>query len=158
MMNRKLVGLWALMLAALILLTIPAQAQTAAVTVNSPRPFSYNKSEETTLKGTVSSVVTKPSKGMIMGSHLLVSTPSGKVDASLGKWALGGKDAVRVSEGAPVELVGVMKTIRNQQVFLVRTLKEGGQMYSIRNEHGFPLSTRAREHADGQTTQKGEGL
>jgi DNA/RNA endonuclease YhcR with UshA esterase domain len=158
MMKRLSAGLFTLVLLILATFLSTAQAQQAAATINSPRPFTYNVSEEVTLKGTVSTVLEKPSKGMIMGSHLVVNTSTGTVDASLGTWALRGKGAVPVTTGVAVELTGVMKTIKNQPVFLVRTLKEGGQMYSIRNEHGFPLTTRARERAEAKTTQKGEGL
>jgi len=157
-MKRLSAGLFTLALLTLATFLPTAQAQQAAASSNSPKPFTYNVSEEVTLKGTVSSVLEKPSKGMIMGSHLVVKTTTGTVDASLGTWALRGKGAVPVTAGAAVELTGVMKTIKNQPVFLVRTLKEGGQMYTIRNVHGSPLSTKARERAEGKTTQKGEGL
>jgi DNA/RNA endonuclease YhcR with UshA esterase domain len=158
MMKRLSAGLFTLTLLSLATFLPTAQAQQAVASINSPKPFTYNLSEEVTLKGTVSSVLEKPSKGMIMGSHLVVKTSTGTVDASLGTSALRGKGAVPVSAGAAVELTGVMKTIKNQPVFLVRTVKEGGQTYTIRNVHGSPLNAKARERADAKTTQKGEGL
>jgi hypothetical protein len=148
--------------AALTLLSISllplVQAQTAAVGTRTAGPFSYDVSQEVTLNGTVSSVLTKPSAGMIMGSHLLLATPSGPVDASLGRFGLQGKGAVSVAAGQQVEVTGVMKTLKDKQVFLVRTVKVGGEVYTIRNEHGFPVSPQARERASGKTTQRGETL
>jgi len=115
-----------------------AQAQIAAET-RTARPFTYDVTQEVTLSGTVSSVLTKPAAGMIMGSHLLLATPSGPVDASLGRFGLLGKGAVSVTAGQQIEVTGVMKTLNDKQVLLVRTVKTGGQIYTIRNQHGFPV-------------------
>jgi len=118
-------------------------------------PFSNDVSKEITLNGTVSSLLAKPQPGMIMGAHLLFATTSGQVDASLGSFALRGKDALSASAGQQVAITGVMKTIKNQQVFLARTVKVGDQVYTIRNEHGFPLSPEARERLGLSSGQKG---
>jgi hypothetical protein len=155
-MKRLFAGLCALALLSLISLLPPVQAQTSAVGTRTAGPFSYDVTQEVTLNGTVSSVLTKPSPGMIMGSHLLLATPSGPVDASLGMFGLRGKGAVSVAAGQQIEVTGVMKTLKNKQVFLVRTVKAGGQVYTIRNEHGFPVSPQARERASRKTA--GEAL
>jgi len=132
-----------------------AQAQIAAET-RTARPFTYDVTQEVTLSGTVSSVLRKPAAGMIMGSHLVLATPSGPVDASLGRFGLFGKGAVSVAAGQQIEMTGVMKTIKDKHVFLARTVKAGGHVYLIRNEHGFPVSPQARERASRKTA--GEGL
>jgi hypothetical protein len=111
-----------------------------------------------TLNGTVSSVLARSAKGMVLGSHLLLETGSGKVDASLGKWGLVGKGALSVEAGETVEVTGVMKTIRDKQVLMVRTVKVGSQVYAIRNQHGVPVSPQSRERASRQAAQKGETL
>ena len=154
MMKRLCAGLCVLALLSLLSLLPPVLAQTAERTAG---PFGYDVSKEVTLGGTVSSVLMKPSPGMIMGSHLLLATPSGPVDASLGTFGLRGKGALSVATGQQVEVTGVMKTLKDKQVFLVRTVKVGGQVYMIRSEHGFPVSPQARERA-GKTAQKGESL
>lgn len=155
-MKRLFAGLRALALLFLIPLLLPVQAQTAAVATGTAGPFSYDVTQEVTLSGTVSGVLTRPSQGMIMGSHLLLATPSGPVDASLGMFGLRGKGAVSVAAGQQIEVTGVMKTLKNKEVFLVRTVKAGGQVYTIRNEHGFPVSPQARERASRKTA--GEAL
>ena len=152
-MKRLFAGLYALALISLISLQLPVQAQTAERSVG---PFSYDASKEVTLKGTVLSVLAKPSPGMVMGSHLLLTTPSGPVDASLGRFGLMGKGALSVAPGQQVEVTGVMKTVKDKQIFLARTVKVGGEVYTIRNEHGFPVSPQARERANRKTA--GEGL
>jgi hypothetical protein len=86
----------------------------------------------------------------------VLATASGSVDASLGHFGLQGKGAVSVGQGQQIEITGVMKTIKGRQVFLARTVRVGAQIYTIRNEHGIPLSPQARERASRKTA--GEGL
>jgi hypothetical protein len=158
MMKHLFAGLCALVLLSLISLLTPVQAQTAAVGTRTAGPLSYDISQEVTINGTVSSVLTKPAPGMIMGSHLLLATPSGPVDARLANFGLRGKGALSVAAGQQIEVTGVMKTIMDKQVFLVRSVKVNDQVYTIRNEHGFPVSPQARERLSGKTAQKGETL
>ena len=132
----------------------PVQAQTTEIATKAARPFSYNFTEEITLTGTVSSVLTKATPGPIVGSHLLLATLSGPVDASLGRFGLRGNGAVSVAAGQQIEATGVMKTVREKTFFLVRTMKVGNEVYTIRNEHGFPVSPQARERAGQKADQK----
>jgi len=155
-MKRLFAGLCALALLSLISLPPLAQAQTAAIETRPAGPSNYDIAKEVTLNATVSSVITKPTAGMVMGSHLLLATLSGPVDASLGRFGLQGKDALKVGPGQQVEVTGVMRTLKDKQVFLARTVKAGGHIYTIRNEHGVPLSPQARERASRKTA--GEGL
>jgi len=134
------------------------QAQTTAPASKTAGPYSYHASQEVTLSGTVSGVLATPAAGMIMGSHLLLATASGPVDASLGRFALLGKGALTVAAGQPIAVTGVMKTLKTKQVFLVRTVKAGGAVYAIRNEHGFAISPQARQRASQRAAQKSESL
>ncbi|MGA9686305.1 MAG: hypothetical protein WBQ81_06085 [Candidatus Sulfotelmatobacter sp.] len=107
----------------------------------------YDVSKEVTLTGTVSSVLRKPAPGMIWGSHLIVETVSGRLDASLGRFGLEGKGALSVTLGQQIELTGVMKTVRDKEVFEVRSVKANGKTHTMRNEHGIEVSPQARERA-----------
>jgi ABC-type uncharacterized transport system ATPase subunit len=131
------------------ILAIPLIAQPAGES-----PLSYDISKEVTLSGTVSAVIAKPAPGMMWGSHLMLETVSGKVDASLGRWGLVGKDSLSVTPGQQVEVTGVMKTLRDKEVFVARTVKVNGKVYTMRNEHGIPVSPQARKRA----VEKGESL
>jgi hypothetical protein len=44
-----------------------------------------------------------------------------------------------------------MTSIKDKQVFLVRTVKVGGEVNAIRNEHGFPLPPQASPRASQKT-------
>ena len=134
------------LLLTLIFFQRPIQAQ--AVQAHTMAP------SEVTLTGTVESVLAKAAPGMIVGSHLLLATPVGPVDASLGRFGLQGDGAVSVAAGQQIEATGVMKRIKDTSVLLVRSVKVGGEVYTIRNKHGFPVSPQARKRA----SEKGESL
>jgi hypothetical protein len=135
---------------------LAVQAQSPAIATKAAEPFSYDVSQEVTLSGTVSSVLTKPAAGMIMGSHLLFVTSSGPVDASLGKFAMLGDDALAVTAGQQIEVTGVAKMIKDRQVFLARIVKVGSTVYVVRNRHGFVVSPQARERANRKAAGEGQ--
>jgi DNA/RNA endonuclease YhcR with UshA esterase domain len=124
------------------ILAVPLFAQAA----HQPHPY-YDLTREVTLNGTVISVLDHPSAGMIPGSHLVLATESGTIDASLGRWGLQGKGALSVAQGEPVEVTGVMKNLNEKQVFVTRTVKTRGQAYQIRNKYGIPFSPQSRDRA-----------
>jgi hypothetical protein len=129
-------------LLALCLFAKPIHAQTAEGTAKSVVPPKYDITREVTLTGTVASVVKKTTPEMMMlgGSHLIVETSSGKIDASLGRYAMKAPGSLCVTTGQQVQVTGVMKTIRDQQVFVTRLVLLNGHLYKIRNEHGFVLA------------------
>jgi hypothetical protein len=134
-------------------LAVPVTAQPA-----NKSPFYYDAAKEVTLTGTVLNVFARAPRGMEMGAHLLLTTDGGVVDASLGRFGLQGRGALPVSVGDSLDVTGVMKTIGGKEVFVVRTVKAGGRVYTVRNGHGIPLSPQARERARQQIGQKGESL
>jgi hypothetical protein len=107
----------------------------------------YGVSKEVTLIGIVSSVLDKPAPGMIWGAHLMVETASRRLDASLGRFGLEGEGALSVIPGQQIEITGVMKTVRDKEVFVVRSVKASGKTRTMRNEHGIEVSRVARERA-----------
>lgn len=155
-MKRQFAGACALTLLSFFFLQGPVHAQTAPVTTRVAGPFSYDITQEVKLEGTVTTVLPHPAPGMIVGSHLLLSTSSGPVDVSLGTLAFRGKDAFSAQQGQQVEATGVMKTLRDKPVFLARTVKVGDKIYAIRNLHGIPLSPQSRERAIQADARKGE--
>jgi len=157
-MKKLFSGLCALFLLCYVAPLSPLQAQTAAVVTKPSGPYGYDVSEEVVLNGAVSLVLAKPSQGMVTGSHLLLTTLSGPVDVSLGAFGLRGQGALSVAAGQQVNVTGVMKTLKGQQVFLARTVKVGERIYAIRNEHGIPVSPQARERVIKKTALNGDTL
>jgi len=138
-----------------LVISAPQLGQALTPDAKTVGPMSYDVSEEVTLNGTVATVLTMPLPQMLAGSHLLLTTPSGSVDVSLGTTQLRGKDAIALIAGQQVEVTGVMKIFRGKQVLLARTVKTGGFLYDIRNEHGIPVTPRARQRMS-QILQSGE--
>jgi hypothetical protein len=136
-MKRSFPGLGILVLLAFASLALPSYAQTEAAKTQPFVSLKYDISQEVKLSGTITDVVTKPSAGMLMGSHLILETTSGSVDAQLGRLHLTGRDAVSVAPGERVQVTGVMKTINNKAVLLTRLIEVNGQVYELRNEHGI---------------------
>lgn len=134
-MNKLSGFLWCLGLGAFLLVCLPAQAASVANRVATPL---YDVSKEVTLEGNVSTVKAFM-PGHIPGGHMLVLTSKGTIDGHLGPYVLNGKNRISVTVGAHVKIVGVMATIRGNQVFLVRTIDTGANKYTIRSEHGFLL-------------------
>jgi hypothetical protein len=140
---------------------VPLGAQPAPTA----RPY-YDIAKEVTLNGTVSSVLRKGTAGTGADSHLLLRTSSGAVDASLGRWGLQGKGALSVTAGQRVAVTGIMKTVKNnKEIFVARTVTVNGHVYTMRNQHGIPLSPLARARAgqsprpfNSRAAQKGESL
>jgi hypothetical protein len=135
----------------------PAQAQTAGKTATA-QPFHYDAGKEVTLSGKVAKVLAKAEPGMMAGAHLVLETPAGLVDASLGRFSFEGKGALTIVAGQPVEATGVMRTINSSQILVVRTVVLDGEAYVIRNEHGFAISPQARERGSGKTNRDGGAL
>ena len=127
---------------ALCLFALPICAQTAAVTTNSAVPHRYDITKEVTLTGTVSNVVKTPTREMKMlpGSHLMLATGSGRLDASLGRFAMRNQGVLAITAGQQVQVTGIVTTVKGQQVFVTRLVQVNGHTYKVRNEHGVAVA------------------
>src|ERR1700722_4691476 len=132
-----------------------AQSQAAAPTRAVVRTPLYDSSKETTIQGTVSSVVTKAPKGMVSGSPLMVATPTGTVDVHMGRYIMNGPNAAVFTPGERVSIVGVPTTFANQHLFLARTVQGAGKTYQVRNQRGFMTQTAKPVSARVKTGQEG---
>jgi hypothetical protein len=55
-----------------------------------------------------------------------------------------GKGALSVTPGQQVQVTGVIKIVRGNEVLLTRLVQASGQVYKIRNEHGFAIMPASR--------------
>lgn len=122
-------------------------AQTIEPTAKPLASQKYDISKEVTLTATVSSVFSHatPETKILAGSHLILETASGKVDASLGVFPITGEGSLSVAAGERVQVTGVMKTVRDQRVLVTRLVLVDGRAYKVRNEHGFLLMPVTRK-------------
>jgi hypothetical protein len=140
------------------LFAIPIYAQTIEPTSKSVASPKYDIREEITLAASVSSVISNatPEMKMLAGSHLVLDTASGKIDASLGVFSVAGKEAPSVSVGERVQVTGVMKTIRDQRVLVARLVLINGRIYKVRNVHGFVLMPSTRKGTENSDANGGQ--
>lgn len=156
MRGRIRFGAWAVAVLSLGLAAQTAKAQANAGAGQTGAPH-YDAAKEIMIKATVGSVVETAERGTYPGSHLMLQTSRGIVDASIGKWGLKGEGALKVSAGEEVEVTGVLASMEGTEIFLVRTVKAGGQTYLIRNERGVAYNPVARERAIENGAANGGG-
>jgi len=130
-------------------------AQTTEPTAKPLASPKYDISQEVTLTATVSSVFSQATSEtkILAGSHLILETSSGRIDASLGVFPIAGEGAPSISAGQHVQVTGVMKTVRNQCVLITRLVLIDGRTYKVRNEHGFllmPVTRKGTANAEVQ--------
>ena len=108
----------------------------------------YDAAHEITINGTIQTVVTKHTAGSPGGMHLMVMGPEGVVDAHVGPF-LSKNIRAALHEGAPVQIVGAMTTLRGKSYLLARTLTVGNRTVAVRGEHGLlaPMGSAQKAHA-----------
>ena len=158
-MKKLLGGLGLLTLMAFSVFTGPSQAATATKKITVTPKYAYDVSKEVTLTGTVSDVVKKPKVGMLLGTHLTLATKSkGSVDAHIGSFVGRDKHLDSLAAGQSIKAVGMMMTLKQGQVFIVRTIETDSETITVRNKNGFfvgPPSKRFTDKASSKTTAKG---
>ena len=156
-MKKPSEGLILSALVALLAMALPGPAggQTAMRAKGAAAAPKYEAAKEVTIEGTVASVVTNSTPGLLVGAHAMLTTASGTVDTHLGTYAMRGTNPLVLPVGEHVKMVGVMGTAGGRPVLIVRSAQTGRGIFTIRNAHGFPLrpasssATRPRKDAGG---------
>jgi hypothetical protein len=137
------------------ILTVPLGAQPASEThVGHGFGPVYDAAHQITLTGTVQEVVTRRMAGRPVGMHLMVAGPQGIVDAHVGPY-LSKEMKEALHTGTPVDLVGVMASVRGKKYLMVRELNVGGTSVTLRNEHGFLLRSQGSSLKTKESAQLG---
>jgi len=126
-----------LMTLAISLLAGPMYADESVALKRTVIASRYDLTKEITVEGTIQSLVRKPAAGTIIGAHLMISTGQGTVDAHIGNYLVIGKNAMPFASGQSVKLTGMMVTVDQKEVLLVRTMQTEGNTITVRNDHGF---------------------
>jgi hypothetical protein len=144
-------------LGAVVAAAMPAAAQSASGpdAASSSMVRVYDISKEIKVEGMIQRVVTDSASPL--GTHVLVETASGVVDAHLGSGASAKPSYLGIAEGQNVTLVGMMETFNSNPVLVTRLLTTSNRIFVLRNEHGIPVrGIPGRSTLASQTqTQKG---
>lgn len=154
-MKKLLGGLGLLTLMAFSVFTVPSQAAAATKKITVTPKYQYDVSQEVTLKGTISTVVKKSGKGMLLGEHLMLTTSSGAVDAHVGSYGSRDKRLNTLSAGQAVSVVGVKMNVNGKDLFIVRTIESDGQTITVRNKRGFFVGVAPSSNAKVVHTKGG---
>lgn len=132
----------ALLLAGLLMLTIPLAAQVAESSQRNPAVRGYDRTHEITLNGTIQRLVTKSAPGSPVGLHLLVDGANGTTDAHLGPY-LNKETQQLLRAGTPVQIIGSIETAHGKSYLLARQLIFSGRLVTVRTTNGFLMTSEA---------------
>ncbi len=107
------------------------------------RNVKHTTASEITVAGTIQQVPSEHIFGSPAGLHLLVSSPLGTLDASVGPYLT---EDVRqeLSIGQQIQVVGVVQAINGRNYLLARQIVLADRQITIRNENGFLVHAQSR--------------
>jgi len=134
----------------------PAQPQAASATAPSAAQFPtpYDLSKEIKIQGTIQQIDTSNDRVPI-GTHVLLQTSSGVVDAHLGPLNKASLGALNLSVGESLTLTGMNESTSSGTVFLARILTTPSRVVILRNERGFPVRSLVRHGSSGSPLFRG---
>ncbi|HEX5424513.1 MAG TPA: hypothetical protein VFW94_13270 [Candidatus Acidoferrales bacterium] len=143
MMRRYRCSLPFAIFASVLILTASAVGRLAAQTAPSRATRNtmvpaYDMSKEVKVQGVIEKINGFGSSGPI-GTHILIHTASGVVDAHLGFGSAASSKNLGISVGQNVTVVGMMETIGDSSVLMARILTTPSRVIVLRNEHGIPV-------------------
>jgi hypothetical protein len=109
------------------------------------------KSSDVAVTSNIQEVVPNHASGIPTGLHLMLGTPQGVLDASVGPYLPPGVQQALVA-GKQVQVFGQVKTIHEQKYLLVRQLVLDGKPIVVRNDHGSLIRTRSQERTHAQSS------
>jgi hypothetical protein len=100
-------------------------------------------------------VVPNHASGIPAGLHLMLGTPQGVVDASVGQF-LPQQIQQALTAGQQVQVIGRIQNIHNQNYLLARALVIDGNTITVRNDHGSLVHVKSVERMHTQSLQNNQ--
>jgi hypothetical protein len=132
------------LLASALMFALVVCAQANAQTADSAHPTgntivpAYDISKEVKVQGTIEKIDGFGINGPI-GTHILIQTTTGTVDAHLGFGSAASPKRLGISVGENVTVIGMVETVGSSSVLLARILTTPIRIFVLRNEHGIPI-------------------
>jgi DNA/RNA endonuclease YhcR with UshA esterase domain len=130
---------------------------TAQSSVTSEPPTSFigwdtskSKSSDIVVTAIIQQVVPNHASGISAGFHIMLGTPQGVLDASVGPYLELDIQQTLIA-GKQIQVFGQVKTIHEQNYLLVRQLVVDGKVIAVRNDHGSLIRTRPQERTHTQS-------
>jgi hypothetical protein len=115
----------------------------------------YDVTKELKIRGTIQRIENIGTNGH-PGTHILVETAKGVVDAHLGFRVASGAKCVGIAPGESVMVTGMMQTVGNENVLIARVVATADYISLLRNEHGDPVRGIPCGSAPAKTLQEGK--
>jgi hypothetical protein len=136
-------------------LTTDAAAQNSVVSQPPPGFIGWDaskpKSSDVAVTAIIQEVVPNNASGIPAGLHVMLGTPQGVLDASVGPYLAPDIQQALVA-GKQVQVFGQVKTIHEEKYLLVRELVLDGKSIAVRNDHGSLIRSRLQERARTQSS------
>jgi len=113
------------------------------------------KSSDVAVTAIIQEVVPNHSSGIPAGLHVMLGTPQGVLDASVGPYLTPAIQQALIA-GKQVQVFGQVKTIHDQKYLLVRQLVLDGAPTVVRNDHGSLIRTRSQERSVTQSSMSNQ--
>lgn len=98
----------------------------------------YDLAKEIKVQGTIEKIDGFGTSGPI-GTHILIQTASGVIDAHLGFGPAASRRYLGISVGESVTVIGMMQRVGSGSVLIARILTTPSHIFVLRNEHGVPI-------------------
>ena len=149
-----------ILLAAVVgaLCAAPLNAQDAAPATSASSSTAlvpaYNLSKEVKIQGTIQKIDVASPTGP-MGTHVLIQTAQGVVDAHLGYGPAAKPAYLGITEGLNITVVGMMENFEGSEILITRLLQTPTRIFILRNEHGIPIRAVPRGASPASKSQEG---
>jgi hypothetical protein len=104
------------------------------------------KSTDVAVTAIIQEIGSSHASGTPAGLNLMLGTPQGVIDASVGPYLAPDIRQALVA-GKQIQVIGQVTTINDQSYLLVRQLVLNGKSIIVRNDHGSLVRTRSNGHA-----------
>lgn len=140
--------------AAGVFIALPAGTQPRQASTSKSFVHVYDITKEVRIEGTIQKI-DADSVNAPIGTHVLIQTAQGVVDAHLGSGPAARPRYLGIGEGDQVALVGMMQKVDGTKVLLARLLTTSDHIFVLRNEHGIPARGVSVRSSQESQTEKG---
>lgn len=138
-------------------MSAPAQSSVPSTATSTGWNSASSSTGEIKVLGTIRRVVSNHDSGGPAGVHIFIDGPLGSFDASLGSF-LPNEVRQALSNGAPVQITGIVRSANGKDYLLVRQLNVGVHQVTIRNANGFLVrNSSSTGAASGKVRSEGNG-
>jgi hypothetical protein len=127
-------------------LTVDATAQSSVASQPSSVFVGWDaskpKSSDVAVTAIIQEVVSNHASGIPTGLNVMLGTPQGVIDASVGPYLTPDIRQALVA-GKQIQVIGQVTTINDQRYLLVRQFVLDGKPIVVRNDHGSLVRTRS---------------